>query len=586
MLLVCCLGTVAGAAWQPAAWPRVPAYQPSRAFTLDGWIDHTSTWVSDSSYAGAFNEDLSLHTARLVVGAHGRLSPAGRVRYLVRTGATLAQNSLHEQRIYTPELQTDLGWTPWSRLELGLFGRYGWRRPNAFLVDSLRLRDLILGARLASHPTDHTELSVVAGNRRVLNEHDESDHRFLRAELEQRLPAWNQFMLRAWGESTWFGLADSLDFDLQRSLAGLSLAGEVPGGVHLHSSTALVQRKGVRRVLGQNRVRSQLGSHRLAANLGADFTELDERNVTRHHADASWRWMPLTAVGTELRLSTERVQLDDVDHSHRRDALALAVWDWKPLAGPAARLEEQEAHRSWSQPLRRALWLKRATTLRGELGGGWAETRQYGKGITGRGSLELLTPVEPLPWLGLSFRELVRGDLFRIQDLEVVPLGVDQLQKEVDNILGFGTTLLPHGTIQGGHRIEWRRHVGSTLVYSGDTLRNTLHNELWMKWRRPRLQAQASGMVIHHLVEEDPVGLEHRLSLHLRWQPVRLASLNVRGVWRPEHDPLPERMWLRSFVEFEMNKLTLSTDLRFVGDPAHFGDRDTEAWVHVVRRLW
>ena len=587
LLTAALCGTAAAQAWHPPAWLRAPAYTPSRAFALEGWIDHTSTWVSDSSYAGNFERDLRLHTARMIVGAHGRLPLAGEVSYLARTGGTLAQNSLHGQRVYTPELQGDLGWSPVERLRLGVFGRYGWRRPNAFMVDSLSLRDLVLGAGLTAQPTDHTELALSAGNRRVLNGEAVSDHRFARAELEQRLPAWNQFLLRAWGESSWYGLADSLDFDLQRGLAGLTLAGELPGGAMLHSNTALVQRKGLRRVLGQNRLRWEPAPrHRLSGNAGADFSELDQRRVYRRFADASWRWMPLAALGGELRASNERVKVDEEDASHRRDVQALAIWDWRPLVTPARRIEAAGRHLAWSEPLQRSLWLQRDLALRGDLGGGWAETRQYGRGLTGRGALEIEQPLEPFPWLGFSLRESLRGELFLMQDRELVAPGADNLQKDLDHLLGLSTTLLPHGTIQAGHRAEWRRHAGSDLVYSGDTLRNTVNNELWLKWRRPRLHAQLSAMTVGHLLAEDPVELEQRYSANLRWQPVRLASLNLRGVWRPQQEPLPERLWLRAFTEFELNKLTLTADLRFVGDSRGFGSRDTQAWIHLLRRLW
>lgn len=580
------VGSALGA-FQVPTWVQAPAYQPSRSFTLDGWIDHTSTWVSDSSYAGAYGEDLRLHTARVVVGAHGQVQKVGGLDWLLRTGATMAQNSLYEQRIYTPEFQADLGWTPLGGVELGLFARHGWRRPNAFLIDSLRLRDLIVGGRLALRPLPTTELGVVAGNRRVLNGEAISDHRFMRAEVEHRVPAWHQFVARAWGESSWYGLADSLDFDLQRSLAGLSMAGELPGGVDVHSNSALVQRKGVRRVLGQNRLRTTLwGKHRLSINAGADFTELEERDVLRRHADASWRWMPLEEVGAELRASTERVRITDEDLVHRRDVLALAVFQVKPLARVAAAVEAAGHHQSWSRFMDRSLWLKRNLSLRGDLGGGWAETREYGRGLVGRATVEMIAPVEPLPWLGFSMRALQRAELFRMQDRETVAPWADPSQKELDQLTSFNSTLNPHGTLQGGHRLEWRRHVGSHLVYSDDTLRNTLKNEVWVKARGHRLQAQLSAMALQHLVAADPVDLEHRLSMHLRWQPLRLASLNVRGTWRPGRDQLSERMWLRSFVEFELNKLTLTTDLRFVGDPDHFGRKDTEAWIHVLRRLW
>lgn len=586
-LLLLSLAAQAAPPWlKVPGWLPAPAYHASPAFTLDGWVDHTSTWVSDSSYAGAYGEDLRLHTARLIVGAHGRAEGA-KVDWLVRTGATVAQNSLYEQRVYTPELQADLGWAPHRAVELGLFARHGWRRPNAFLIDSLRLRDLILGTRLVLRPLPHTELEVAAGNRRILNGGATSDHRFLRAELEHRVPGWRQFLIRAWGESAWYGLADSLDFDLQRSLAGLSLSGEVPGGIMLHSNTALVERKGVRRVLGQNRLRTTLwGQHRLSVNAGADLTELDGRDVLRRHADAAWRWMPIKALGGELRASVERVQVNEEDLIHRRDVLALAVFDWRPLEPAAASIERQGRHQSWRHLVSRGIWLKREMNLRGDLGGGWAETREYGRGLTGLATLEWITPVEPLPWLGFSLRARQRGEIFRLQDREIVAPWADEVQKELDQLTGFHTTLNPHGTLQGGHRLEWRRHLGSHLVYSDDTLRNTLGNEVWVKVRGSRLQSQLSVLALQHLVEKDPVDLEHRLSLHFRWQPVRLASFNVRGMWRPGQDPLPERMWLRSFVEFELNKLTLTTDLRFVGDPAHFGRKDTEAWIHVLRRLW
>jgi|GEM_PF-2181749 len=586
-LMGACVAQASPAWLKLPGWMQAPAYQPSRAFTLDGWIDHTSTWVSDSSYAGAYGADLRLHTARLIVGAHGELERAGGLAWLVRAGGTMAQNSLYEQRIYTPEFQADVGWTPTPAVEVGVFVRHGWRRPNAFLIDSLRLRDLVLGARLGLRPLANTELGVTAGNRRVLNGNAVADHRFMRAELEHRVPGWRQFLVRAWGESAWYGLADSLDFDLQRSLAGLNLSGELPGGVNLHSSSALVQRKGIRRVLGQNRLRTTLWDHhRLSVNAGADYTELEAHDVYRRHADASWRWMPGTVLGAELRASAERVQVKDEDLIHRRDVMALAVFDWKPLAPAAAAVEAAGRHQSWAHLVSRGLWLKRHMNLRGDVGGGWAETRTFGRGITGRATLDWITPVEPLPWLGFSLRSLQRGEIFRMQDRDVVAPWADETQKELDQLTGLHSTLNPHGTLQGGHRLEWRRHLGSHLVYSDDTLRNTVNNELWLKYRGRRLQGQISGMALRHLVEEDPVELEHRLSLHLRWQPVRLASFNVRGMWRPQRDPLPERMWLRSFIEFELNKLTLTTDLRFVGDPAHLGTKDTEAWIHVLRRLW
>lgn len=580
-------GSVARALdWRVPAWVKAPVYHPSRQFALDGWVDHTSTWLSDSSYAGEFENNLNLHTTRLVVGAHGRVPLAGELRYLARVGGTLAQNTLYDQRVYTPELQGDLDWQPNRRLQLGVFGRYGWRRPNAFLVDSLRLRDLILGARLGYRPLEHTELTVSAGNRRVLNERSESDHRFLRAELEQRIPAWNQFLIRGWGETSWYGLADSLDFDLQRSLAGLTLAGEVPGGAAVHSNSALVVREGIRRVLGQNRVRWQLGAHRLSANAGADYTKQDERSIYRRAASLSWRWMPTEVLGSELRLSSDRARVDEVDRAHRRDYLALAVFDWRPLAARAARLAEEGVTSDWSRPWRHALWLKRDLSVRGNLGGGWSETREYGSGITGQGELELLLPVEPLPWLGATFRELARGEVFRMQDRELVAPQAQDLQREADNLLGLGTTLFPHEALQVGHSVEWRRHSGTQLVFSDDTLRNTIHNELWVKWRRNKIQLRLAGGTVQHLVQEDPVDWERRVSAQLRWQPVRLATLNLRGVWRPRVDPLPERMWVRAFVEFEMNKLQVTTDLRFVGDPDQFGDTDTQAWIHVLRRLW
>jgi len=512
-----------GLEWKLPRLPQVPAYQPSRSFTLDGWLDHTTTWISDSSYAGSFQDNLDLHTTRLVLGAHGDLSTLGGLRYLVRAGGTLAQNSLYEQRVYTPELQGDLAWTPVRPVELGLFARYGWRRPNAFLVDSLRLRDLVLGARLALRPLRHTELSASAGNRRVLDEHESKDHRFLRGELEQRIPAWNQFLVRAWGESSWYGLADSLDFDLTRSLAGITLAGTVPGGAVVHSNSALVEREGIRRVLGVNRLRWQLGRHRLAAGAGA-------------------------------------------------------------VEGLGARLGERGT--GWDTPFAHALWLKRGLSLRGELGGGWTESREYGSGTTGKGELDLMLPVQPLPWLGLSLRELARGELFRMQDRDLVAPGAKELQREGDNLLSLAGTLFPQAPFQAGHTAEWRRHTGTPLVFSDDTLRNTLHNELWLKWRLRTLQLRLAGATVQHLVPEDPVDWERRVSAQLRWQPVRMATFNLRGVWRPRVDPLPERMWIRAFAEFEMNKLQLTADLRFVGDPARFGDTDTQAWIHVQRRLW
>jgi len=545
--------------------PGPPAYRPSAAFQLDGWIDHTSTWVSDSSAAGAWDKDLNLHTARAVLGAHGRLATAGGLEYALLGGGTLAQNSLHEQRILTPELETRLAWTPLDRARIAAFARYGWRRPNHFIVDSLRLRDLVAGATLDLRPLDHTELAATAGNRRLFDEHRIRDHRFLRAELEQRVPAWHGFLLRAWGESAWYG-ADSLDYDLQRSLAGLTLAGELPGGAQLNSRSELVHRAGSDRILGENRLRWWLTpAMRLSANAGADYTELEDRNLYHRHADVAWRWMAWGPLGVEVKAENDRALRDDADWLHRRGARAAGLLDWR-ARGPLP----------WgAQPAARA-----------QLGGGWYQTLRFGRGWSGLGEAELDLPVEPLDWLRLALREQARAELFHLVDRDLVAPGADLNQLDADNALGLSATFFPRDPLQAGLRADWRRHVGDEFVYSADTLRNTVAEEAWVKWRRTRFQVSAAAMNVHHLVAADPVELEQRYTLHLRLQPVRIAAFNLRGVWRPERDELPSRMWLRAFAELELNKLQLTADLRFYGDPEDFGDRDTQAWIHVLRRLW
>lgn len=564
-LLLAAAPALAGALDWLGRLPAPPAYRPSAAFALDGWIDHTSTWVSDSSSAGWYKDDLSLHTERLLLGAHGRLAAGGGLQYQLRAGGTLAQNSLYEQRVLTPEFESRLDWTPISRLRLGAFARYGWRRPNYFMIDSLRRRDLIAGARLALRPLEHTELSAVVGNRRLFDEHRIRDHRFLRAELEQRLPAWRNFLLRAWGESAWYG-ADSLDWDLQRSLAVLTLAGELPGGVLVNSRSELVHRADTDRILGENRLRwNPTEDMRLSGNAGADYTEYEERSVYRRHADAAWRWMPWGVAGFEIKAENERVERDDVDWIHRRGARAVGLLDWRSR-----------------EPM--AFGLRPETSA--QLGGGWYQTTRYGRGWSGLGEAEIDLPAEPADWLALSLSERVRAELFHLIDRDLVAPGANLNQIDADNVLGLSTTFFPRAVLQGGLRADWRRHVGSDIVYSADTLRDTVSEEVWVKWRRSALQVSLAALNVHHVTDASPAPVEQRYSLHLRLQPWRVAALNLRGVVRPEKEGLPARMWLRAFAEFELNKLAVMADLRFYGDPEDLGDRDTQAWVHVVRRLW
>lgn len=541
------------------------AYTPSAAFTLDGWIDHTSTWVSDSSSAGLYKEDLSLHTERVLLGAHGRLATAGGLHYELRVGGTLAQNSLYEQRVLTPEFEGRFDWTPLPLLKIGTFARYGWRRPNYFMVDSLRRRDLIAGARLELRPLEHTELSAVVGNRRLFDEHAVRDHRFLRAEIEQRVPAWRNFLLRAWGESAWYG-ADSLDYDLQRSLAGLTLAGELPGGVLVNSRSELIHRAGSDRAIGVNRLRwTPTETMRVSANAGADYIELSDRDQYRRFADAAWRWMRWGPLGVEVKAENERVTRDGEDWIHRRGARLAGLLDWSR---------------------REPLPLGMRPSARAQLGGGWYQTYRYGRGWSGLGEVELELPMEPVDWLSLGLRESARAEIFHLVDREIVAREADLNQVDADNVLALATTFFPRSALQAGLRADWRRHVGSELVYSPDTLRNTVNEELWVKWRGSRLQASLAGMNVHHLSDASPVDTEQRYSAHLRFQPFRLFAFNMRGVWRPEQDALPSRMWLRAFAEFELNKLAVMADLRFYGDPETLGDRDTQAWIHVLRRLW
>ena len=178
LALLLAVGTAAAALQMPKLkLPELPSlrYTPSPSFALEGWLDHTTTWVSDSSQAGSYPDNLLLHTGRFVVGAHGRLPWVGGLDYRLRTGATMAENSYYEQRIWTPELEAELGWTPVKQVRVGGFARYGWRRPNAFLADSMRWRDMIAGLKLRLRPLEHTELGVVAGNRLVMDEDDERD---------------------------------------------------------------------------------------------------------------------------------------------------------------------------------------------------------------------------------------------------------------------------------------------------------------------------------------------------------------------------------------------------------------------------
>lgn len=566
------------------------AYQPSSSFALDGWIDHSTMWMSDSSEAGYYNDNLMLHTGRVILGAHGKLGvpfSLGKLSYNLKTGATLAQNSLYEQRIWTPEIDGRVTWQLNHALQVGGFARYGWRQPNTFMVDSLRRRDLIAGLSINAHPFRHTSLSLTAGNRLVMNEDEESDHSFMRAEIEQRLPFLDQFVIRAWGESAWYGLADSLDFDLQRNLGGLAMGGRLPGGAHLSSHNTYLYREGVKRVVGENRLRYQLGERqRISANAGADYTEVEEQKIYHQHANISYRWMYLEPLGLELRADNERAEKDEVDWIHRRTVLLSTVWDWKPLARVGQEDRSSSEQPIWKRWFLHSLHLKRQLSLSGFVGGGFMQSLRYGKGWLGKGEFELLQPVDLNSWLSITFRERVSAELFHMRDVDLFPADTKQNQVEADNLLGLGTTLFPEKAWRMGHRIDWRRHVGTHLMFSEDTLRNTLANEVWTGWRGGRLRAELSAMFVSHLVEEDPIELETRYAARLRWQPTRVMAFNLQGVWRPEQDDFDERIWLRSYAEVEMNKLRLSADLRFTGMAEDFGDRDTQAWVHVVRELW
>lgn len=562
-----------------------PSYTPSKAFALEGWVDHTSTWVADSSAAGSFQDDISLHTGRLILGAGGQLAVLGDMRYTVRAGATLAQNSLYEQRVWTPELEARISWAPVEPVRLGAFARHGWRRANGFIVDSLRRRDLVAGLSLTLEPLEHTELSLIAGNRLILDEEDESRHSFMRAELEQRLPFLEHFLVRMWGESAWYGLEDSLDYDHQRSLGGLTLGGRLPGDVHINSHNTYVYRDGVKRVVGENRLRTHFGEHqRLSANAGADFSELREDRVYRRHADIGYRWMPWQALGSELKLGNERVLRNDADWIHRRTALLSAVWGWQPLKNAEY---DPDAAGSWAgRTIRRSLHMKRELSLAGHLGGGYMQSLRHGDGYLAQGELDLSQPVEITSWLAMSFREHVTAEMFHMKDRDLLAPDADLNQVEAENLLSLGTTLFPQRVIRFGHRIDWRRHVGSSLMFSEDTLRNTMSNELWASWRGHRLRTDLSVMFINHLVKDDPIDREERFSLRIRYQPVRTFALNLQGVYRPGKGGLDERLWVRAYADYELNKLRLSADLRFTGDADDFGSRDTQAWVHVLRKLW
>jgi hypothetical protein len=593
-------------AWDMPEWrlpslrmPKMPQmnYQPSKAFALDGYIDHTTTFVSDSSRAGSFEEDLLLHSSRLMLGAKGEIQLAGQMNYLLRLGGSFAQNSLYEQRILTPEVQADVNWQPLQALQLGAFARYGWRRPNTFMVDSLTRRDFVAGLRMGVQPMKHTELSLLFGNRFEMTGDDESGHKFFKGELEQRLPFLNDFLIRVAGESDWYGLADSLTFDHQRTLASLSLVGELPGGVHLNSRSAYVYRDGVKRILGTNRVRAKLYQHhRLSANASADFTEQEERRIYRRLADASWRYMPWHSFGAELKLKNERVHVEgteghdviDEDWDHRRSVELGVLWDLKPLQRWAERIEASGRHEGWhwKNLFHKGVWAKRNTLVRGHVSGGFAETQNYGKGPIGTTAFELIQPVELASWLSVSMRELAEVEFFNMNDKDLIAPDEKAEQVEAENLLQFKTTLFPKKSLQLGHRISWRRHVGTAFMFSEDTLRNTVNNELWVKWRRNRFQVSLSGMQVDYLTDHPVVEREQRIALRLRYQPMRSASVNVQTVLRPAVDALDARLWTRFYAEFDVNKLTLTADLRFSGDPDDFGERDTQAWIHVLRRLW
>ncbi len=567
-------------------------YQPTEALAMQGWVDHSSTWIADSSSRWpAGGEGLSLHTSRLVVGARGRLPLAGSLRYSILGGGSYAVNSVYEQRILTPEYAADLRWSPVEAVELGVFSRYGWRRPNAFLADSLRLRDWINGLRLFLHPLDHTELDLVAGNRRLREDRRYSDRRFARGELCQRLPFWNGFLIRANAESDWYGLADSLDFELQRTLGGLTLSGELPGGVQVYSYSGQVYREGVRRWVFHDRIRALLfGAHRLSAEVGSDWSTLREERIFQRRLLAGWSWSPCRWGGFRARLRGRWIERNHVDVTHSRDAAAGPVLDYRPFDGSRSTADGEPSpkHGGWKNAAR-------DLHLKGHLLAGYKQSARYGDGVIGDGLLDFRIPLLPPALLSSELRALAAAEYMRLLDADTSRAGpfyqwsaqdLDENQLDFNTSLSMSSRVNPQGRISAGHRADWKRHLGTELVFSDDTLRNTISNEVWVRVDRFRQNASLAGMLVNHLAASADRDTEYRLSLRWMYRVTRLVSLSLRGVWRPESGAFDERLWLRAFAEVSLNKLGLNLDFRFSGDPGDLGQRDTQAWVHMVRRLW
>jgi hypothetical protein len=555
--------------------------KPSTEFTLQGWADHTTTMVTDSTRTdNPDGDDLLVHTSRFMVGARGILN-SGNLRYSILGGGTSAANSIYDQRILTPEYQTELDWNPIEPLTISVFSRYGWRRPNQFISDSLRRRDWVNGLKLGISAFSNTDLSLVGGNRRVFLEHDHSDHRYFKGELVHRLPFLKNFQIRAQVESDWYGLTDSLDFQQQRTLGGLILNGQLPANISVYSYNGQVYREGVKRWVFNDRVRiDSFKNHRINLTAATNWTTIQDSDVYHRRYDVNWKWDLTKYGGLTSRIAGENVEQDNVYSLHNRNAAGGIFW----LAKPVEHFRKPESNNritSTFSDLR----------LRGHLLAGLKQTGEFGDGITTDAKMELTIPMRLTRWLTVDLNNFSDYEIFKMQDgkeHEDYSWGedVNEQQQEFSNRLILKTTVFPQSQMNFGVRAEWNRHTGTELVFSSDTLRNTLNTEIWLRMSHYHQRITLRAMSVDHLDLFGDLKEEYRLSLRWSYRATRLLILNTRAVWRPKRGAYEDRLWIRGYGEFELRKLHLALDLRFSGDPSNFGSRDTQLWVHVIRRLW
>ena len=469
------------------------------------------------------------------------------MNYRLSAGGVIRGSSQIETVQFTPEFQGRFQISPFRQVALEMFSYSQLRNPMQIAQDSLQHQEQVSGLQLRSRLPGDGSISIAYGVRNASRDTSETDHQFMKLQLDQKLLGL-QFRFR--GEKDFYTTSASSGED-DRSNMSIQWYGSPIKGLNWTALNSVYNYNGVdywriyQRVNYQLTRRSTVWAHVRNQQVAYRGSYLNTQGF-----DFDYRWKLNDEFALQILSEGEKVKPLSGDPLHH----------WRAyMTGLHWRIGDQ----------RSAL---------GVLQVGYKETYQFGAGMDLRYEVEERLPLLQSRLLRVGIRDYSEGEYFvRMDGVEEDP------RYDIDHKLDLNIDLWPGQKVQIGNTFRLLNHFGTDLDFSEDTLRNAVTHNIQFKYVKRKLRTSIDHYTINDLGDESDLRLH--LNARLTYHMTPGSSLNFISMYRYQSDKYPDYIWLNSFLKLNMHYFNWALEVQAQGSPDTLFDEQFSVWMRFVRQI-